>query len=404
MFSYIITLIIVTVFFSSNIWRFIDEPASAGKHRVTAIDGMRGYLALSVMLHHAVIARTWLSTGRWSLPEDWLFSQLGSVAVALFFMITGYLFWGKLLARDGRVDWLRLYIGRFFRIAPIYWIAITGLVIVVFARSGFQLQDSPTDVAKALAQWYALGFLVQHDFNGYENVWIIVAGVVWTLKYEWRFYIALLPASLFARPRLHLIAAFAFLLLSIAGAQLSHAESWKYLTMFAIGMLTASLAKAEIRIPLARNLSSAIALIALGAACWVHPEPFSTLQALLLGIMFFQVANGADIFGLLSSRAAVRLGHISYGIYLLHGFVFSIGFDNAAIRPIVMRGSIEFWIVTIVGALVLSAIAALLHASVERPFIDLGHRVGKRASAGVGRWMAAKGNAGNERLGDGTTG
>lgn len=386
MLPYFIALAIVTAWFSSGIWRFIDEATSSSTRRVTAIDGMRGYLALSVMLHHAVVARSWLATGRWTLPTDWLYSQLGSVAVALFFMITGYLFWGKLLARDGRIDWVHLYIGRVFRIAPIYWIAVTGLVIVVFAHSGFQLRESPSDLAKALAHWYALGFLVQHDFNEYEKVWIILAGVVWTLKYEWRFYFALLPASLFARPRLHMVAAGAFLVLSIVGSHLSNADSWHYLTMFAVGTLTASLSKAGLRLPFGARQASAGAVVALCAVFLVHPVPFSTPQALLLGIAFFLVANGADLFGLLSSRAAIRLGHASYGIYLLQGFVFSLGFDNGALRSIIEAGAVEFWIVTVIGALVLSAVAAMLYAWVERPMIELGHRLGKRASANVGRW------------------
>ncbi|MDE2599740.1 MAG: acyltransferase [Rhodocyclaceae bacterium] len=376
---YFLALLVTTGYASIGFWRFVDTSPINNPQRVNTIDGLRGYLALSVMLHHAVIARAWLETGHWTLPGDPFYGQLGAIAVSLFFIITGYLFWGKLIAQEGRINWRALYIGRVFRIAPTYWIAISGMVLVVFWQSDFQLREPIADLTKKLLQWYGgLGLLVGHDFNNYDTVWIIIAGVVWTLKYEWRFYLALLPASLLAKRRLHLPASIGLLIVSIILANLQNSESWRYTTLFAVGMIVASLAEIGVKISLSDKLASLTLIAVLTGTFALNSGPFSTWQALFLGVAFLLVENGASLFGLLTSLPAIRLGHASYGIYLLQGFVFSIGFNNSILRPIVTGNNIGFWIVTIAGMLLLYTVAALVYSGVERPAIALGRRLGKQ--------------------------
>src|SRR5579862_6911783 len=82
------------------------SPPVAGADRFLAIDGLRGYLALSVFLHHSCVWYFYLRTGKWELPPSRLYVQLGQSSVALFFMITGFLFYSKLLqARNREFDW-----------------------------------------------------------------------------------------------------------------------------------------------------------------------------------------------------------------------------------------------------------------------------------------------------------
>lgn len=380
---YLLSLLVATACFSAKIWHFIDEPTSTDVRRVNTVDGLRGYLALSVMLSHAYVARAWLITGAWTLPADPFLSQLGSVAVSLFFMITGYLFWGKLVSSDGRVDWAKLYVGRIFRIAPVYLIAATGLVLVVFWRTGFTLHVPVGSVINDVLHWYGLGFLIGHDFNGYANVWIILAGVVWTLKYEWRFYFALLPLSLVAKRKIHLPAALTVLAGAIVGVHAGSSDSWSYWVLFAIGMVVASLRSVGLQLRIPNGLASLMVVATFATVFVRHPSLFSTEQALLLGIVFLLVCNGATVFGALTTDAAIRLGHASYGIYLLQGFVFSVGFDNPFVKPIVTEGISQFWIITLVGMLILCCVAAFLYAIVERPMITLGRRVGANASFGI---------------------
>ena len=55
-------------------------------NRVSAIDGLRGYLGFAVFLHHGAIWFYYLRSGEWALPPSWLYTHLGQSGVALFFM------------------------------------------------------------------------------------------------------------------------------------------------------------------------------------------------------------------------------------------------------------------------------------------------------------------------------
>ena len=61
----------------------VDHEVSA--NRIHAIDGLRGYLALGVVLHHFVINFQYYQTGVWALTPSRLntFSGRGSVASCL---------------------------------------------------------------------------------------------------------------------------------------------------------------------------------------------------------------------------------------------------------------------------------------------------------------------------------
>ncbi len=351
---------------------------------------MRGYLALSVMVQHAAVARQWLATGTWTLPADPLFSQLGSVAVSLFFMVTGFLFWGKLVKSGGKLIWSQLYIGRVFRIAPVYFLAVSLMLAVVMLRTGFVLHESMRAFAVGVVHWFGLGLLIGHDLNGYENTWIILAGVVWTLKYEWRFYFALLPASIFARRRSHLPTATALLVASLYLSEVGQqGNNWSYVSLFAAGMVAASIRKVwptETINDRAGSLAAALLLVFL---IWLHPAPFSSIQAGILFVFFVLISQGATLFGAFSSTAAVRLGHTSFAIYLLQGLIFSIVWDTDAGRSFITRTETNFWFATVGSAVMLSVVSAVVFVKLERPGIAMGRSAGRKFSRRAERVFGA---------------
>lgn len=69
--------------------RFGVPPAQG---RYASIDGLRGYLALFVFLHHSSVWYFFLRTGQWEDPPSNLYTHFGSSSVLLYFMITGFLF------------------------------------------------------------------------------------------------------------------------------------------------------------------------------------------------------------------------------------------------------------------------------------------------------------------------
>ena len=63
----------------------VDHEVSA--NRIHAIDGLRGYLALGVVLHHFVINFQYYQTGVWELTPSRLNTFFGRGSVGFFFMI-----------------------------------------------------------------------------------------------------------------------------------------------------------------------------------------------------------------------------------------------------------------------------------------------------------------------------
>src|SRR5579859_6176768 len=172
---YFIIIGAVTLLAGTNALRFLDDPGLSAEHRYTSIDGLRGFLALSVMIGHAVVTYNWLRTGEWIAPHAKFYDQLGTLAVAIFFMITGYLFWGKMVRAKGRPSWTALYVGRIFRLGPVYLFAIAVMILIVMHRTGWSLHQPLPELLEAIAQWATLGFLTGPDFNGYTRVWLILA-------------------------------------------------------------------------------------------------------------------------------------------------------------------------------------------------------------------------------------
>ena len=164
--------------------------------RYPSLDGLRGYLALAVFVSHSSIWYFYLRSGTWDVPPSNVYTQLGQGSVTLFFMITGFLFWSKLL--DGRqhpIDWSRLYLSRALRLGPLYLVAVACVLLMSFGRAGFQLREAPAVVAEQTAQWLLFTIPGISPVNGFTET-VPLAGAVWSLPYEWLFY-ASLPLAAF---------------------------------------------------------------------------------------------------------------------------------------------------------------------------------------------------------------
>jgi peptidoglycan/LPS O-acetylase OafA/YrhL len=294
-------------------WSPLQQPTQ----RVATIDGLRGYLAFGVFLHHSCIWYFQLKTGNWEPPPSQLYEQLGQTSVALFFMTTAFLFTSKLAdSSSGSLDWLRLYISRLTRIAPV-WLLVSlfaagvGALIV---RLGLDA-NNPAHLA-----------------NSAKHL-LITAGVNWTLHYEWNFYFALplLALLLRKRPPLTWLAAGCFLLLTNSG-RLADVHAATFLGGIAAAVLAR---QAQFRAFACTRAGSACATGLLLCAT----SGFKTTNALwllLLSGSFVLIASGADLFGLLTRRLSYMFGEITYSIYLLHGpllfitFRFGLGFSTAS--------------------------------------------------------------------------
>lgn len=363
---------------ATPLFRCADAPPSDKPNRDVSLDGLRSFLALGVFYHHGALYHLLLKDGVVALPPTRLYALSGQVGVSVFFMITGLLFWGRLVAKGGRLDWPSLYIGRVFRIAPVYLLAVALMYAIVMAwHGGFRFESG---WLRTLLRWLALGFFIGGDVNGDARS-VNMLGVVWTLHYEWLFYAALLPLSLVAGRRVHLWASSGLLLLSL-GVIVFHGSGTPespgkatLAALFSAGMLAASL-RASGRLPVAPRWALSLVCLASFATVFLgFDSAYATLPILGLAVGFLCIVSGADLFGLLQTRAAVRLGNLSYGIYILHGPILRVTLDNDLLKPIALSSPLMHWLcVYAVSALVLAA-AAVAHVVLERRGIEEGKRL-----------------------------
>lgn len=353
-----------------------DTPPKAQSGRVYAMDGLRGFLALGVFFHHAAIYHQYLESGQWALPPTRFYTDLGQMGVAMFFMVTGYLFWRQMLMAAGRPNLPKLYLSRLFRIVPLYLFLAVIVLATVCVATEWHLRSSPSMLVKQAAVWLAGGLLIGGDVNGYAETGRIAAYVTWSLHYEWLFYASLLVTSLFARSSmLGVVFPVASLLAAALALQL-HPDSVPLaaVLMFGVGMTAASakcaLPTKPIKIP---QWALSVALIGcLAAVLLLCDDIYRTPPILVLGVAFALVVFDTTVFGLLLTRPAKRLGDISYGIYLLQGPVFFFLFALPSVRALALDSALGHWITVMMAMLTLVMLSVVTHGLIERPGILAG--------------------------------
>lgn len=296
-------------------------PGAGQPGRFTTIEGLRGYLAFCVFLHHAAIWYFYARGDVWRVPPSHLYTFLGQGGVAMFFMITGFLFSEKLHAA-GRapVDWLRLYVSRILRLTPLYLFAMGLLFAMVAVVSGGQQRVPASVLLQQVWQWLFFTMHAAPDINGLPDTFVLMAGVTWSLPYEWLFYLSLPALALAMRNR----PAWPLVLMGGYAAYRLHRMNpdWMHLRAFGYGVAATYLQQSSILQRFARRrVASVMVVLLLAGAVVLFPTAYQTTPSWMLGAAFCLVACGADLFGLLQLRASRTLGAMAYSIYLLHGLL-----------------------------------------------------------------------------------
>jgi peptidoglycan/LPS O-acetylase OafA/YrhL len=358
-------------------------PVTPEKNRIGCVDGLRGYLALSVVMHHFIV---WLQItrlgGTWEAPGVPLFNQLGAGAVALFFMTTGLVFYPRVLTGFRATSWVFVYVTRVFRIVPLILVSLALITAIIARRMGGGV---PLDASylRAAAIW--ISTWAEPPLLGYADAGRLNAYVLWSLKYEWLFYILLLPACALAmdliRGRLpSIVVPLALLGLGLAGrAAIGMSALYSVMTflpLFALGMLAYETAqRPAIARWLRRTEAAVVAAGALAVSVTIFPTPYeAALPAYAL--VFACVAAGNSFFGLLNRKGALVLGECSYGIYLLHGTLLNVLFtEGAGLTAAFSTQALP--VLMIAAAAAVAIITPVTFLLVERPALMLGRRLGR---------------------------
>lgn len=294
--------------------------------RLTRLDGLRGVLAVYIMISHALL----YSVAPASLTA--IFGH-GEAAVDLFFALSGLVVIHSLERFDYRF-WPFIN-GRARRLLPVYFLVLALAVLLVFFGSPLAAMPwlSPDSSAGSLwvrpdparFAWHVLAhvFLVQGLVpQGVSPwVWVTVLGPAWSLSTEWQFYVfmALVLARLGRR-----ISHFAYLTLGVG--ILYHAAApllpsfWQFsraflpdaAPYFALGLASAVWMRSRDPIPYLLCLA---AVFAMGLLSDVPAKALTSIGWTLL-LLAQRHPRMPLLPKLLDSRIAQYLGAISYPLYL----------------------------------------------------------------------------------------
>lgn len=330
--------------------------------KIAAIQLLRAVAAGVVAVHHTAFAYadhigSGLGLGRGN-------GQAGQIAVALFFVVSGYIMVvssRRLFAAPSatRLFWTR----RCIRILPPYWLA-TALLVAVILFLGREVDGS------RLASSLALLPTVSPDFAGRPE-FLLWPG--WTLFYEMIFYLLFGLGLRWGRGAAIGIAAAGIVGLVLAGAVIplqsgfTVAATRPVLLIFLVGLGLAALRERGRSLPPALRWAALVlgvtAMVAIPTPATVSALGFHyAIWAGLPAALFAVAALGGPLNVPYAGRVN-RLGDASYALYLLH-----VPLAMLAISLFPLRlGAWTYLLVTVAGVYLASLLAFWL---VERPMTD----------------------------------
>jgi exopolysaccharide production protein ExoZ len=336
---------------------------------VRPMEGMRGFAVMLVFLvHFASLVAPWSAPGA---PFDGtlqLFHIFGNAGVDLFFVLSGYLIYGSLIARPQ--PFLAFMKRRVLRIYPAFLVVFVLKVVY----SAMRPEDSriPSGI-HAGGQYLVENLLLLPGLLPIEPL----ITVAWSLSYE-MFYYLVMPAlvlvfALRARSSAWRVGFFLILgcLILLVCAAVGGPVR---LIMFISGILLHE----ALRRPAMRAPRGAFAAAALVAALVSTTMPFFggaalSLKMLVLFGAFFVVC--LHCFSEPQAWLARRfswtplrwLGNMSYSFYLLHGLTLKVGFLLLAkLLPVAPNALLVALMLPLMLGLTLLTSAALF-LLVERP-------------------------------------
>lgn len=343
------------------------------------IDSIRGLAAIAVIYFHTAefAHKRGLDSSR---IENFIFTilvdyvDLGKVAVALFFAVSGFVIPFSLL-RPQTTPLRNFVVSRFFRLYPAYWVSVLLALVFLFA-----MQGKSVSTVNILANITML-----QQFVGQENL----IGVYWTLQIELIFYAvsaAMFAINVLQKPRAAFWASVFFIICALALAVVRFILEKKLPVALPLA-LSVMFWGLSWRYRLAPGASDQDRKLSLGLTAIL------LVMVPIISILAYNVDQGfgetwyrytlsyysaIGLFVLLTTKVRitnplfVKLGLISYSIYLLGPIAQvlvqnAIGVDRLAHIPI--------HLVILVATLVTIAAAWLVYRFVEHPSQNLAKRL-----------------------------
>ena len=367
--------------------------------RFVAVEGLRAWLAWSVVLDHSILAA--------GLDEQpWLrkLSDIGPISVLVFVIVSGFVITHLILEKkDAYAPYI---LRRWFRIFPLFAVTcvIGALTMPLYISAANRLSWHPATAgffqdlidAQAAHPWAHVIAHLSMLHGAISDTLLPKASVTfmppaWSLSLEWQFYLlAPLVIVIAKKP----VGAMLLLLGCTLGFYLSlHGKFGEFFfvssflpraaPLFAIGIASRFLwpSFAE-RVPFP-------SLIAFGAMMFVPGSP-PAIIAVLIWISFYAFvcgsknANRLDTIVLrvfnqtFTNRIALFFGERSYSIYLTHVSVLSLVTYGLAFSGLTRW---PFFVLVIISGFAGTAILSIVtYALIEKPGMKLGRTLARKVA------------------------
>ena len=302
--------------------------------------------------------------------------RTGEIGLQVFFVISGFII--SVVSGTGRFDPLDFAWRRFLRVAPLYWVCTTVLLLATLL--------APAVFKSTTASWsdYILSLLFvphQHPGDSASNLWSPLLKPGWTLNVEVFFYA--ITAALFWCPHRRLRAALLTLvlgslvglgLIGVVGGVLSFYATTN-LIGFLCGVWLAEWMQDRASVE-ASWLPFGLGALALAVVVTIYLVPEHAAGHLAQVAAVLIVASGLLIerAGLLPRWSALKhIGDASYSLYLTH--MFTVGLIWALLRRV---ADPTLWPVHAAGVALTTGAAVVVslvsYRVIERPLIRFAKR------------------------------
>ena len=353
----------------------MDETTKVAARKMAFIDVLRGLASVLVYVFHQQI-HTFIGYPEKPIPAGsvtwWLFLgaiDLGKIAVAVFFCVSGYLIPSTLTKPGATIREFTIH--RLFRLYPAYWVSIASRLVILLALG--MTANLPTTFNLLANITMFQKFIGQQD----------MIGVFWTLQIELVFYIvaAFLAWRKLLTQRWPIQLTMMLLtLICAAGRYVTHKPLPVAMFMAMSLMWMADTLRASER---GEVTGAAVKRAIIGMIVMLVPASllgygdegprYITSYLIAIGIFVFCWAKRAAFEkSNILMRALGWLGDWSYGIYLMHGSLLIL------IAQPLKNLTNNVWLTT-AGTLPLLLLASwLLYRYIEAPMIRIGKQVTKR--------------------------
>ncbi|PZV36653.1 acyltransferase family protein [Mesorhizobium kowhaii] len=367
----------------------VDMP-NGTTHRISALDGVRGYAAVVVLVWHAILGCDWdgltkiISTPIQAVPHNLIWSKFwmtvfnGESAVVIFFLLSGCVLTQSAAKETERFGVVRSFVAfsvrRVLRVFPAVIVCVVACSALLGVEKYFGLYLGVLDVRAVVGNTLLLGTQI--------------VGSTWTLQVE----MAAVPFILvggWALARYGYIGPLLFLFFSLVAYKLPMlALNYKLLSMYLFYLGIGALIPTELGAYSGRIADRIGAPVLILGFIFVRMFLPAALIGLLLqasfGYLFLCLlvyVKPTKLTTFLNTPVSQFLGKVSFGFYLWNVFFLLLiwGVRPVYNPPIFKDYAIEFGL--IIGAILVLpslAIAAFSERYVERPFIDMGRAVSDR--------------------------